>query len=96
VDLYGIRRVATLNALRKFLRDSGCLEERSLGVAGRGSMFIEYRCETKRGKMCRAMLAADAQGGRVPAEVLADIGRRLTPCLGRGWTKRIPEENPFG
>jgi hypothetical protein len=88
--------MTTLNALRKFLRDSGCLEERSLGVAGRGSIFIEYRCEMKRGKICRAMLAADASGGPVPADVLADIGRRLAPCLGRGWTKRIPAENPFG
>ena len=95
VPLYSIHLVATLNALRKFLRDSGCLEERSLGVAGRGSIFIEYACETKRGHTCRAMLAADVQGGRVPAEVLTELGRRLAPCLGRDWTKRIPEENPF-
>jgi hypothetical protein len=88
--------MAALNALRRFLRDSGCLEERSLGVAGSGSIFIEYRCETKRGKTCRAMLAADVQGGRVPAEALRELGRRLAPCLGRGWTQRIPAENPFG
>jgi hypothetical protein len=88
--------MVTLNALRKFLRSAGCTEERVLGVAGDGSIFIEYVCPMKRGTRCRALLAADAQGGRIPAEALADLGRRLTPCLGRGWTKRIPEENPFG
>jgi len=31
----------TLNALRRFLRDSGCSEERALQIAGNGSMFLE-------------------------------------------------------
>ena len=31
-----------------------------------------------------AMLAADVQGGRVPAEVLTDIGRRLASSIREG------------
>jgi hypothetical protein len=88
--------MVTLNALRRFLRDAGCIEERVLGLAGRGSIFIEYECRMKRGLSCRAMLAADPKGGRVPAEVLSELGRHLAPCLGRGWIGRIPEEDPFG
>ena len=88
--------MVTLNALRRFLRDSGCVEERVLGVAGRGSMFIEYVCRMKRGVTCRAMLAADPKGGRLPTAVLTELGRQLAPCLGRSWTSRIPEEDPFG
>jgi hypothetical protein len=87
---------ASLNSLRKFLRNAGCIEERSFGVVGRESLFIEFVCRMKTGRSCRAMLATDGRGGLLPDEVLADIGRELAPCLGRGWTRRIPEEDPFG
>jgi hypothetical protein len=86
----------TLNSLRKFLRDSGCLEERVLSVLGSTTIFIEFVCLMKRGTPCRAKLAADVRGGRLPELALAKIGRSLTRCLGRGWTNRIPEEDPFG
>jgi hypothetical protein len=86
----------TLNALRRFLRDSGCLEERVLQIAGSGSMFLEYVCRTKQGTSCRAIFAADLQGGRMTDATLTGLSRRLAPCLGRGWIKRVPEEDPFG
>lgn len=86
----------TLNALRRFLRDSGCLEERTLQIAGSGSLFLEYVCRTKQGRSCRAIFAADLQGGQMSDATLAGVSRRLAPCLGRSWLKRVPEENPFG
>ena len=86
----------TLNALRKYLRDSGCLEERELRVAGRDSMFIAYVCRTKRKITCRAFFAVDVKGGELPDQVVADLGRYLSPCLGRRWIMRVPNEDPFG
>ena len=65
-------------------------------IAGRGSMFIEYLCRTRGGRACRAILATDAQGGAIPAEALAEMGRKLAPCLGRRWIDRVPQEHPFG
>jgi hypothetical protein len=47
---------ASLNSLRKFLRDAGCIEERSFGVVGRESLFIELRVSNEG----RQFLSGDA------------------------------------
>lgn len=86
----------TLDTLRKFLRDAGCVEERALSVPGYGSLFLQYTCHMKRGSSCQATFAVDPQGGRLPAELVAAIGSQLSRCLGHGWTKRVPEQDPFG
>ena len=88
--------VVTLNALRRYLADRGCIEERVLRVPQRGTIFIQWLCRMKKGVACRAVLAMDVAGGRVPLAALTEVGRRLTPCLGRGWIASIPEEDPFG
>lgn len=86
----------SLNAVRKFLHDSGCIEERSFSVPRKETLYLELVCRMKRGRVCRALLAADAQGGFIPVDVLTELGRQLAPCLGRGWTRRVPPEDPFG
>jgi hypothetical protein len=86
----------TLNALRKYLADHGCVEERVLRVPERGTIFIQWLCRMKKGTMCRAVLAMDGAGGEVPPGAMTELGRRLAPCLGRGWITSIPEEDPFG
>ena len=86
----------TLNALRRFLNQSGCIEARVLHDPGSATIFIELRCERKTGASCRAVVALDRQMPFVPERVLKKIGRDLAPCLGRGWQTRIPQEDPFG
>ena len=86
----------TLNALRKYLANHGCVEERGLRVPERGTIFIQWLCRVKKGTSCRAVLAMDVAGGHVPLGALTEVGRRLTPCLGRGWISSIPAEDPFG
>jgi hypothetical protein len=86
----------TLNALRRYLYDRGCMEERTLKSTASERFHIEFSCRTKSGRHCRAVLGADQSGAEIPSPVLARLGRELAPCLGRGWIARIPDENPFG
>ena len=87
---------ATLNALRRFLADSGCVEERVLRDAASTTIFIEFRCARKSGRVCRSVIAIDLQAPQLVDRLLERIGRNLAPCLGRGWETRIPQEDPFG
>jgi hypothetical protein len=75
----------TLNALRRFLNRSGCIEERVLYDPGSASIFIEFRCVRKSDRACRAFLAIDRQAPQIADRVLTRLGRELAPCLGRGW-----------
>jgi hypothetical protein len=86
----------TLNALRRFLNRSGCIEERVLHDPSSASIFIEFRCVRKSGRTCRAILAVDRQAPQLADRVLVRLGRDLAPCLGQGWHTRIPDEDPFG
>jgi hypothetical protein len=86
----------TLNALRRYLNDHGCMEQRILRSASSERFHIEFFCRTKTGRHCRAVLGADHSGAEIPANLLARLGRELAPCLGRGWIARIPAEDPFG
>lgn len=86
----------TLNALRKFLNNSGCIESRVLHDPGSAIIFIEFRCARKPGRPCRSVVAVDRQAPHVAERVLKKVGRDLAPCLGRGWETRIPQEDPFG
>ena len=86
----------TLNALRRYLNDRGCIEERVLRSTSSERFHIEFACRTKSGRHCRAVLGADHIGAAIPANLLARLGRELAPCLGRGWIARIPAEDPFG
>lgn len=85
----------SLNALRRFLRDSGCIEERVLHDPGSAMIFIEFRCIRKSEESCRAILAADRESPQLADRALARIGRYLAPCLGRSWVTQIPDEDPF-
>jgi hypothetical protein len=85
----------TLESLCWYLNGRGCLEERVLREPGGEGVFIEFACRMKSGKSCRAVLAAERWSSAVPARVLAGLGKRLAPCLGRGWQTRIPPEGPF-
>lgn len=53
--------LVTLNSLRRFLNDSGCIEARVLEDAGSSSIFIEFQCAQRSGDGCRAVLAVDRQ-----------------------------------
>jgi hypothetical protein len=86
----------TLNALRKFLNSSGCIESRVLHDPGSAIIFIEFRCVRGTGKSCRSVVTVDRQAPHVATRVLKKIGKDLAPCLGRGWEARIPQEDPFG
>jgi hypothetical protein len=86
----------TLNALRRYLRDRGCIEERVLRDAASGRAHIEFRCSMKNGRQCRAVATFDRMDTRVPANMLEILRRTLAPCLGRSWVGRIPDEDPFG
>lgn len=86
----------TLNALRRFLRASGCIEERVLRDPDSPRIHIQFRCDMKAGRVCGAVLGADRSEARIPANLLEKIGRQLAPCLGRRWVNQIPEEDPFG
>lgn len=86
----------TLNALRRFLRDRGCLEERVLRDPASSRIHIEFRCTMKRGRVCRAVLGVDRTDTRVPPTLLEVLRRQLAPCLGRSWVNQIPDEDPFG
>jgi hypothetical protein len=86
----------SLNALRRFLHDSGCVEERVLRDPTSASIFVEFRCVRKSGRVCRAVLVVDRQIPYIADRVLKRLGRDLAPCLGLDWQTRIPDEDPFG
>jgi hypothetical protein len=88
--------VVTLNALRRHLRDRGCIEERVLQSFGANRIHIEICCRTKPQRCCRAVLGAEQTGWALPRGVLEAVRRRLAPCLGSRWIDGIPDENPFG
>jgi hypothetical protein len=64
----------TLNALRKHLRDFGCIEERVLHSPGMERFHIEFCCRTKSGRCCRAVIGTDRSGSRIPATCSRDSG----------------------
>jgi hypothetical protein len=86
----------SLNALRRFLNDCGCVEERVLRDPSSASIFIEFRCIRKSGRVCRAVLAVDRQMPYIADRVLKRLERDLAPCLGPDWQDQIPDEDPFG
>jgi hypothetical protein len=88
--------MVTVNALRRYLNGSGCVEVRVFEMAGLERQSIEFRCQMKSGKSCRAVFTTERGVPEVPAIALMRIEQALAPCLGRGWSARIPVEDPFG
>jgi hypothetical protein len=85
----------TVDSLRRYLNDRGCLEERVLRSTGGEAVFIEFACRTKAGKSCRAVLGAERWSSAIPERILVRLGKQLAPCRGRSWLTRIPPEDPF-
>lgn len=83
----------TINAIRRYLYDRGCLEVREFEMGG--MRYIETVCKMKTGKRCRGVLVYEEATGYLPPRALDLYRRALAPRLGQRWTSKVPPEDPF-